>query len=118
MLLVDPLIEWKPLGLAVDQSVGHVEAEVLDQEAKDSLLEHRPAGGDVLDLVLPGQSVVDGPRDHAESYEIDRDGVDKKLDVGFLAQLTPAFRIDLPRPGLIFFNLVLFDERKFESVQE
>eukprot|EP00356_Strombidium_inclinatum_P015451 CAMPEP_0170490966 /NCGR_PEP_ID=MMETSP0208-20121228/10108_1 /TAXON_ID=197538 /ORGANISM="Strombidium inclinatum, Strain S3" /LENGTH=111 /DNA_ID=CAMNT_0010766461 /DNA_START=436 /DNA_END=768 /DNA_ORIENTATION=+ len=110
MLLVNPLVEGQVLVFDVEELVCVVEQSVFNEDAEEDLEEDFPVAWELVGIKVPPQFPAIDP--HAEHHRgvVDDGCVKEELSEGRVHLLSPAFRVLLPGPGLVFLDLELFKE--------
>jgi hypothetical protein len=70
----------------------------------------------VFNFKVPWKLPVVDPCSESETKEVNDDIVEDALKKSFLDKLYPSNSISLPWPWSIFFDLILFEERIFSSI--
>jgi len=102
----------------MEESMREMERKVFKDDENADLAGHRPAVWKVSKPVRPWEL----PREHRAREIAAEPGhkgvVYHALDSGSPHQIPPSFFISLPRPRLVFFDLVLLKDLKFISIDE
>mmetsp|Transcript_9323 Transcript_9323/g.15717 ORF Transcript_9323/g.15717 Transcript_9323/m.15717 type:complete len:228 (+) Transcript_9323:374-1057(+) len=118
VLLVDHLVEGQPLALDVEESVGEVEDEVLDDHAEQSLLEDLEVAWVLIEAELPRQPPVVPQADEQGPHRVGEANVDHVRAESAQHDLPELRRVLLPGPRLVLLDLVLLKEGVLSPVDQ